>query len=137
MPSSKSPPKDIRGIAAMVKGRYAFYFPEPGRKDPLEVKATTARIAHRDFAKGNMARDRVLPVKCKIIFTKTDEITFTNSGEIHFIRIGYFYLIPNTSPTKERPGAISPTSIARPGKAAGRRFRAIARGGGWRRSSAS
>jgi len=24
-----------------------------------------------------------------------DEITFTNSGEIHFIRIGYFYLIPN------------------------------------------
>ena len=25
-----------------------------------------------------------------------DEITFTNSGEIRFIRIGYFYLIPNS-----------------------------------------
>ena len=51
-PSSKSSPKDIRGIAAMVKGRYAFYFPEPGKGDPVEVKATAVRIAHRGFAKG-------------------------------------------------------------------------------------
>lgn len=36
-------PKDIRGIAAMVKGRYAFYFPEPGKKDPVEAKAAAAR----------------------------------------------------------------------------------------------
>ncbi len=34
------------------KGRYAFYFPEPGKKDPVEVKATAVKIAHRDFAKG-------------------------------------------------------------------------------------
>ncbi len=51
-PSPKSSPKDIRGIAAMVKGRYAFYFPEPGKKDPVEVKATAVRIAHRGFARG-------------------------------------------------------------------------------------
>ena len=51
-PSAKSSPKDIRGIAAMVKGRYAFYFPEPGKKDPVEVRATAVRIAHRGFAKG-------------------------------------------------------------------------------------
>ena len=52
MPSPKPSPKDIRGIAAMVKGRYAFYFPEPGKRDPVEVKATAVRIAHRGFAKG-------------------------------------------------------------------------------------
>ena len=52
VPSMKSASKTIREVAAAVKGRYAFYFPEPGKKDAVEVKATAVRIAHRNFADG-------------------------------------------------------------------------------------
>ena len=52
VPSMKSARKDIREIASAVKGRYAFYFPEPLKRDPVEVKATAVRVAHRDLAKG-------------------------------------------------------------------------------------
>ena len=52
VPSMKSANRTIREIAAAVKGRYAFRFPEPGKEDPVEVKATAVKIAHRDFAKG-------------------------------------------------------------------------------------
>ena len=52
VPSLKSTGKDIREIASAVKGRYAFYFPEPGKRGDVEVKATAVRVGHRDFAKG-------------------------------------------------------------------------------------
>lgn len=52
VPSLKSAGKDIREIASAVKGRYAFYFPEPGKRGDVEVKATAVRVGHRDFAKG-------------------------------------------------------------------------------------
>ena len=52
VPSMKSANMTIREIAAAVKGRYAFYFPEPGKAEAVGVKATAVRIAHRDFAKG-------------------------------------------------------------------------------------
>jgi len=52
VPSMKSDGKTIRDVASAVKGRYAFRFPEPGKRDPVEVKATAVRIRHRDFAKG-------------------------------------------------------------------------------------
>lgn len=52
VPSLKSTGKDIREIASAVKGRYAFYFPEPGKRGAVEVKATAVRVGHRDFGKG-------------------------------------------------------------------------------------
>ncbi|MDD7618472.1 MAG: hypothetical protein PUJ43_01305, partial [Bacillales bacterium] len=37
VPSLKSAGKDIREIASAVKGRYAFYFPEPGKSDKGKI----------------------------------------------------------------------------------------------------
>lgn len=43
---------DCVSIASALKGRYAFRFKEPGKADPVEVKASAVRVSHKDIPDG-------------------------------------------------------------------------------------
>lgn len=50
--SMKSGKKTIKEIQKAVKGRYAFHFRDPERKEDVLVKATALRVSHPDLPEG-------------------------------------------------------------------------------------
>lgn len=80
VPSMKSSKKRIQEIASAVKGRYAFWFDEPGKKDPVEVKATAVRVLHKGLPKSTWAIFEFFPFEAEARCYITDLDCSTKEG---------------------------------------------------------